>query len=89
MILRGKRFGFTLDEIAEMIGMEEMNMDEIEQIHRSRRFVDRKVGEIRLRRTELDFVEQDLLTFRKKLDRRERELKQTMSNEHGTVGGEQ
>ncbi|MBW1820121.1 MAG: MerR family transcriptional regulator [Deltaproteobacteria bacterium] len=74
IILRGKRFGFTLDEIAEMIGMEEMNMDEVEQIHRSRRFLDRKVEEIRVRRTELDFVEQDLLTFKKKLAKREREL---------------
>ena len=74
MILRGKRFGFSLDEIAEMIGMEEMNMDEIEQIQRSQRFFDIKIEEIRLRRTELDFLEQDMLTFKEKLTKRKQEL---------------
>lgn len=74
MILRGKRFGFSLDEIAEMIGLEEANMDEIEQIHRSQRFVDKKVEEIALRRTEMDFLEKDLLSFRKKLSKRKLEL---------------
>lgn len=74
LILRGKRFGFSLDEIAEMIGLEEANMDEIEQIHRSQRFVDKKVEEIRLRRTEMDFLEKDLLSFKKKLAKRKREI---------------
>jgi DNA-binding transcriptional MerR regulator len=74
MILRGKRFGFSLDEIAEMIGMEEMNMDEIEQIDRSQRFLDEKVEEIKLRRMELDYFEKDLLLFKKKLVKRKSEL---------------
>jgi DNA-binding transcriptional MerR regulator len=75
MILRGKRFGFSLDEIAEMIGVEEMNMDEVEQIDRSQRFLDKRVNEIRTRRTELDLLESDLLAFKDKLARRKRELK--------------
>ena len=74
MILRGKRFGFSLDEIAEMIGMEEINMDEMDQIDRSQRFLDRKVEEIRLRRMELDYLEKDLLSFKKKLVKRKNEL---------------
>ena len=65
MILRGKRFGFSLDEIAEMIGLEEANMDEIEQIHRSQRFVDKKVEEIALRRTEMDFLEKIFCLLRR------------------------
>lgn len=75
MILRGKRFGFTLDEIAEMIGVEEMHMDEIEQIDRSQRFLDKRVKEIQMRRTELDLLESDLLAFKDKLVKRRQELK--------------
>jgi DNA-binding transcriptional MerR regulator len=74
MILRGKRFGFTLDEIGEMIGMEDMQMNEIEQIDRSQMFFDKKIEEIRNRRAELDYMEKDLLSFKQKLERRRKEL---------------
>ena len=74
MILRGKRFGFTLDEIGEMIGMEDMQMNEVEQINRSQMFFDKKIEEIRNRRAELDFMEKDLLSFKQKLERRRKEL---------------
>ncbi len=74
MILRGKRFGFTLDEIGEMIGMEDMQMNEIEQIDRSQKFFDKKIEEIRNRRAELDYMEKDLLAFKQKLERRRKEL---------------
>jgi DNA-binding transcriptional MerR regulator len=74
MILRGKRFGFSLDEIGEMIGMENMQMHEIDQIDRSQMFFDKKIAEVRNRRAELDFMEKDLLSFKQKLDRRRMEL---------------
>jgi DNA-binding transcriptional MerR regulator len=74
MILRGKRFGFTLDEIGEMIGMEDMQMNEVEQIIRSQMFFDKKIEEIRNRRAELDYMEKDLLSFKQKLERRRKEL---------------
>jgi DNA-binding transcriptional MerR regulator/HPt (histidine-containing phosphotransfer) domain-containing protein len=79
MILRGKRFGFSLDEIGEMIGMENVQMHEIEQIDRSQMFFDKKIEEVRNRRAELDFMEKDLLSFKQKLDRRRKEL-ETMEN---------
>jgi DNA-binding transcriptional MerR regulator len=77
MILRGKRFGFSLDEIGEMIGMENMQMHEIDQIDRSQMFFDKKIAEVRNRRAELDFMEKDLLSFKQKLDRRRQELEAT------------
>ena len=80
MILRGKRFGFSLDEIADMIGAEEMNMNEIEQIDRSQVFLSRKIEEVKLRRVELDFLEKDLATFKEKLSRRRKELEQQEGN---------
>jgi len=75
LILRGKRFGFTLEEIAEMIGAEDMKINEIEQIKRSQRFMKKKIEEVRLRRTELDYFEKDLISFQKKLTQRKSELK--------------
>lgn len=74
LILRGKRFGFSLDEIAEMIGAEEANMDEVEQIDRSQIFLDQKIEEIKLKRIELDYLEKDLFSFKDKLARRRKEL---------------
>jgi DNA-binding transcriptional MerR regulator len=74
MILRGKRFGFTLDEIGEMIGMEDMQINEVEQINRSQMFFDKKIEEIKNRRAELDYMEKDLLSFKQKLERRRKEL---------------
>jgi DNA-binding transcriptional MerR regulator len=74
LILRGKRFGFSLNEIAEMIGAEEANMDEVEQIDRSQIFLDQKIEEIQLKRIELDYLEKDLLSFKNKLVRRRKEL---------------
>ena len=74
LILRGKRFGFSLDEIAEMIGAEEADMDEVEQIDRSQVFLDQKIEEIQLKRIELDYLEKDLFSFKDKLARRRKEL---------------
>ena len=74
LILRGKRFGFSLDEIAEMIGAEEANMDEVEQIDGSQIFLDQKIEEIKLKRIELDYLEKDLFSFKDKLARRRKEL---------------
>ena len=76
LILRGKRFGFSLDEIAEMIGISEADMDEIDQIEKSLRYGEKKLGEIRRRREELDLLEQDLLETRNKLSRRLKNLQE-------------
>ncbi len=75
LILRGKRFGFSLDDIAEMIGMADTNLDEIEQIEKSLQFGDAKLKEIRDRKKEIQLLEQDILATRKKLLKRLSELK--------------
>jgi len=74
MILRGKRFGFTLDEIGEMIGIDNRQINEMEQITRSQKFFDKKIDEIKNRRAELDYMEKDILSFKQKLERRKQEL---------------
>lgn len=70
LILRGKRFGYSLDDIAEMIGMTATEMGEVEQIQASLAYGDKKLREIRDRIEELEVMEQDLLTVKEKLLKR-------------------
>ena len=74
LILRGKRFGYSLDEIAEMIGMTDADISEVTQIERSLAYGKRKLKEIRQRVEELELLEQDLLSVRDKLTKRLEEL---------------
>ena len=67
LILRGKRFGYSLDEISEMIGMTDIDMCEAEQIEKSLSYGDRKLNEIREQIEELKLLERDLLAVREKL----------------------
>lgn len=76
LILRGKRFGFSMNEIMEMIGMSNVDTNEIQQIERSLRFGDEKLRDIHERKNELVLLEQDLLATRKKLIKRLAALKQ-------------
>ena len=67
LILRGKRFGYSLDEIAEMIGMTDVNMSEAEQIEKSLAYGEKKLEEIREQIKELEFLEEDILSVKEKL----------------------
>ncbi|MEH0020742.1 MAG: MerR family transcriptional regulator [Desulfobacter sp.] len=80
LILRGKRFGFSLDEIAEMIGLADTDMDELSQIEKSLAFGDAKLCDIRERKKELALLEQDLLATREKLIRRKQQLRESQQH---------
>ncbi len=75
LILRGKRFGFSLEEIAKMIGMADNVPDEAEQIEKSLAYGEAKLKEIRERKQELELLEQDILATREKLIRRIAEIR--------------
>lgn len=77
LILRGKRFGYSLDEISGIIGMTDIDFDEIEQITKAIQFGKKRVAEIRDRINELSLLEQDLLTFQKKIEDRLQALKES------------
>ena len=64
LILRGKRLGFSLVEIAEMIGLADSPMSEISQIETSLEYAGRKLEEIDQRKTELALLEEDILSVR-------------------------
>ena len=78
LILRGKRFGFSLDEIAEIIGLADVEVNEKCQIEKSLTYADKRIDEIRIRRNELDLLEKDMLTMKDTLQRR---LDELQSNE--------
>ncbi len=75
LILRGKRFGYTLDEIEEMIGMTDLNMSEVTQIEKSLAYGEKKLAEIKSRMDELRVLQQDLLIVKRKLINRLKLLK--------------
>ena len=67
LILRGKRFGFSLAEIADMIGPAGADLNEIGQIEKTLAFGEKKLAEIRQRKADLDLLEKDLLSLQKML----------------------
>lgn len=74
LILRGKRFGFSLDEIAEIIGLADMEVNEMSQIEKSLAYADKRISEIRTRRNELDLLEKDMMAMKDNLLNRLNEI---------------
>lgn len=74
LILRGKHFGYSLDDIAEMIGLTDVDMEEREQIKKSLVYGDKKLAEIRERIHALQELNRELGEVRDKLVRRLRAL---------------
>jgi DNA-binding transcriptional MerR regulator len=77
LILRGKRFGYSLDEISEMMGMNDIDMNEADQIRKALEYGDRKLLEIRTRVEELTLLEQDIRSVKEKLIDRLSEIEAT------------
>ena len=67
LILRGKRFGYSLDEISEMMGMNDIDMNEADQIKKALEFGERKLLEIQTHVEELNLLEQDIRSVKEKL----------------------
>jgi DNA-binding transcriptional MerR regulator len=74
LILRGKRFGYRLEEIADMIGPASEERDEAEQIRRALAYGERNLSEIHRRVEELNLLEQDIRAVKSKLLARLAEL---------------
>lgn len=74
LILRGKRFGYSLDEISEMMGMNDIDMNEADQIKKALEFGERKLLEIQTHIEELILLEQDIRSVKEKLIERLAEI---------------
>jgi DNA-binding transcriptional MerR regulator len=77
LILRGKRFGYSLEEIKEMIGYWNSEPEEEEQIKKSLEYGERKLLEIRNKILELKWLEDDLQAVRDRLLKRLEELEKS------------
>jgi DNA-binding transcriptional MerR regulator len=80
LILRGKRFGFSLDEIAEIIGLADVEINEKSQIEKSLTYAEKRIEEIRIRRNELDLLEKDMMAMKDVLTSRLEELQKKENN---------
>jgi DNA-binding transcriptional MerR regulator len=74
LILRGKRLGYSLEEISEMIGLANINMDEEQQLKKSLSYGKKKLKEINQRMEELQILKEDLLAIQQKILNRLEEL---------------
>ena len=75
LILRGKRFGASLDEIAEMVGMANVDINENKQIETSLFYLEKKFNELENHKKELKLFERDLMDLKKKLLERLNQIK--------------
>ena len=74
LILRGKRFGYSLEEISEIIGLTDFDLDEVEQIRKTLAMGQKKITDVRERINDLKLLEEELVSFQAKMDSRLREL---------------
>jgi len=75
LILRGKRFGCSLEEIAEIIGLASTEVSEVGQIEKSLAYAELKIEEVNERKRELDLMEKDIRAMKEALELRLQELK--------------
>ncbi len=75
LILRGKRLGFSLDEIREMIEMYDV-AGEPEQIKLALKYGDKKLKEIEEKIKELELLREDILSLKEILLNRLKELEE-------------
>jgi DNA-binding transcriptional MerR regulator len=76
-ILLGRRFGFSLDEMADIIGLGDIDADDVSQIRKALELGAIKLADLRQRIEELRLLEQDFLKMKNRLERRLEELEST------------
>lgn len=64
LILRGKRFGFSLDEIKEMIELFDNDRTGVKQLQKTIEYGNKKIEEIENRINELFELKNEITTFR-------------------------
>lgn len=69
-ILRGKRFGYSLEEISKMLGMTDIEIDEIHQIKTTLSYGDKKILEITDRIQELKIMLDEMISLKQALIQR-------------------
>jgi DNA-binding transcriptional MerR regulator len=76
-ILRGRRFGYSLDEIAKMLGLTDTGMSAVQQIETTLAYGEKKLTEIEDRIQELKTMQCEIKELKQRLQRRLAELRKT------------
>lgn len=63
LILRGKRFGLTLDQIADILGLAATDMDEEEQIRKALLHLEKVLDDLAERKKDIEAMQRDLLQY--------------------------
>ncbi|TYB33565.1 MAG: MerR family DNA-binding transcriptional regulator [Flexistipes sinusarabici] len=79
LILRGKRFGFSLREIKEMIELYDVDPTQKEQLKHTIAYGDKKIEEIDEKIAELQEIKMELIEFREHFE----ELLKKLENKKG------
>lgn len=74
LILRGKRFGYSLEEIMDMLGPADQKKDETEQIKKTLAYGQKSLIEVRERIEELKMLETDIIELSRRLSKRLHEI---------------
>lgn len=80
-IIRGKRFGYSLDEIAKMLQMTELEQNETAQIKKTLIYGENKLKEIESGIFELNKMKSDLLELKEELIKRLHEIESNQTTD--------
>jgi DNA-binding transcriptional MerR regulator len=61
LILRGKRFGLSLDQVSDILGVYSTDMDEAEQIRKALTYLGRALDDLADRKQDLELMMRELL----------------------------
>lgn len=75
LILRGKKLGFSLQEIKEMVDLYESNPEGEEEVRRIVQYADRKLQEIEEQISELEMLKAEIMAHKEKFLQRKGEGK--------------
>ncbi|GAX91911.1 MerR family DNA-binding protein [Effusibacillus lacus] len=75
LILRGKKLGFSLQEIKEMVDLYESNPEGEEEVRRIVQYADRKLQEIEEQISQLEMLKDEILAHKEKFLQRKGEGK--------------
>ncbi|MHB8763433.1 MAG: MerR family transcriptional regulator [Deferrisomatales bacterium] len=63
LILRGKRFGLSLDQISDILGVASTDMDEEEQIRKALLHLEKVLDDLAERKKDIEAMQRDLLQY--------------------------
>ncbi|EGL82702.1 Transcription regulator MerR DNA binding [Caldalkalibacillus thermarum TA2.A1] len=85
LILRGKRFGFSLNEIKEMIDLFYEDRTGVKQLERTIEYGMEKIKQVEEQIEELMALRDELLSFKEDFEARLRELKHELKQKENKV----